>query len=105
MPKGYLIATYKSIHDPDGMAEYSKAAPPVLAEYGGQVIAAETKPLVLEGGEWTSAMLVVIEFESVEAARTWYDSPGYGAARAFRHASAECDVMIVSGFEMPSARA
>ena len=102
MPKGYLIANYTSIHDPNGMAAYSKAAPPVLAEYGGEVIVAETKPVVLEGGEWTSAMLVVIEFESVEAAQSWYDSTGYVAARKFRQAASECEVMIVSGFEMPS---
>jgi uncharacterized protein (DUF1330 family) len=104
MPKGYLVANYKSIHDPNGMAEYSKAAPPVLAEHGGNVILAETEPVVLEG-EWNSAMLVVIEFESVDAARAWYDSSGYRAARAFRQASADCDIMIVPGFEMPQAGA
>ncbi|UGB41617.1 DUF1330 domain-containing protein [Nocardioides sp. cx-173] len=98
-----MIAHYQAVHDPQGMEQYAKAAMPVLAEHGGRVIVAETAASVVEGDAWTSAQLVVIEFDSVDAARTWYDSPGYQAARAFRQASAECEVMIVSGFEPPQA--
>lgn len=98
MPKGYVIANYRTIHDQDGMADYSTAAPPVLREHGGRVIVAQTNPNELEGGAG-SAMVVLIEFDSVAAAHAWYESPGYEAARKFRQASSDCDITIVSGLD------
>ncbi|MFF0818155.1 DUF1330 domain-containing protein [Rhodococcus sp. NPDC003318] len=98
MPKGYVIANYRTIHDPDGMADYATAAPPVLREHGGRVIVAQMSPDELEGGAG-SAMVVLIEFDSVAAAHAWYESPGYGAARKFRQASSDCDITIVSGLD------
>jgi uncharacterized protein (DUF1330 family) len=46
---------------------------------------------------------VVLEFDSMEAARAWYHSPEYQAVVGKRRASAQVNVAIVGGFEMPDA--
>ena len=47
------------------------------------------------------ARTVVLEFDSEDAARNWYESPAYQAVVGERHASAATNAVIVSGFEMP----
>jgi len=44
---------------------------------------------------------VVVEFDSVEAARARYESDAHQAARPVRQAASTCNVVIVSGFELP----
>jgi uncharacterized protein (DUF1330 family) len=99
MPKGYVILT-EAIKDKAGMAAYGRAAGPAMAEGGGSILAVDTAPAVVEG-EWHGDQTVVLEFESVEAARAWYFSPAYQKAKALRQAAADCNAVIVAGFEMP----
>jgi uncharacterized protein (DUF1330 family) len=94
MPKGYIILT-EDIKDPAGMAEYGKLA--MQAMGGATVLSVDRKPVVLEGA-WHGSQTVVLEFESVEAARDWYYSDTYQAAAKIRQAAAECNGVIVSGF-------
>ncbi|MCI3274323.1 DUF1330 domain-containing protein [Streptomyces cylindrosporus] len=100
MPKGYVILT-EAINDPDGMAAYGKAAGLSIAESGASILAVDPNPQLLEG-DWHGSQTVVLEFESVEAARTWYESAAYEKAKPLRQAAAETNAVIVSGFEMPS---
>ena len=51
---------------------------------------------VLEGG-WQPERLVVIEFESAEAAHAWYDSDDYRAARAVREGAGNWQMVVVDG--------
>jgi uncharacterized protein (DUF1330 family) len=99
MPKGYVIVT-EAINDPAGMRAYGRAVGASLAEGGATVLVVDSKPQVLEG-EWHGNQTVVLEFESVEAARAWYDSASYGEAMPLRHAAADSNFVIVSGFEPP----
>jgi uncharacterized protein (DUF1330 family) len=97
MPKAYMILT-EVIRDPDGMKAYGKAAASSLAEHGVKVLAADAQVEVLEG-DWHGDQTVVLEFESVEAAREWYDSDAYGPAKALRHAAAESNAVLITAFE------
>lgn len=99
MPKAYVIIT-EAIHDPETMAEYSKASAPSLAEHGAKVLSVDTRPRILEGS-WHGDRTVMLEFESVEAARAWYDSEDYQAALPIRQAAAASNAVVLSGFEMP----
>ncbi|MGW2520642.1 DUF1330 domain-containing protein [Streptomyces sp. NPDC001617] len=101
MPKGYVILT-EAVKDPAGMAAYGRTAAPSLAENGASVLAADPAPQILEG-DWHGNQTVVLEFESVEAARAWYESDAYAKARPLRQAAADTNAVIVSGFTMPSA--
>jgi uncharacterized protein (DUF1330 family) len=100
MPKGYVILT-EAIKDPAGMDAYGRAAGPAMVQ--GSILAVDSQPEVLEG-EWHGDRTVVLEFESVEAARAWYESPAYQKAKPLRLAAAECHAVIISGFEMPPSR-
>jgi uncharacterized protein (DUF1330 family) len=93
MPKGYIIIT-EDIKDPAGMAEYGKLA--MQAMDGATIVAVDQKPQLIEG-EWHGSQTVVLEFESVDAAREWYHSDAYQAAAKLRQAAADCNGVIVSG--------
>lgn len=97
MPKGYIILT-EAIRDPEGMKAYAQAAGGAMA--GVNILAADTSPRVVEG-DWHGDQTVVLEFESVDAARTWYESEAYQKAAKLRQAAADCNAVILSGFDMP----
>ncbi|SOE32816.1 DUF1330 domain-containing protein [Streptomyces sp. OK228] len=103
MPKGYVILT-EAIKDEAGMEAYGRASAGSIAHGRAAVLAVDTEPQVLEGS-WHGNRTVVLEFESVEAARAWYASDAYAEAKPLRLAAADCNVVIVSGFEMPSRSA
>jgi uncharacterized protein (DUF1330 family) len=93
MPKGYIIIT-EDAKDQAGMAEYGKLASQAMA--GSTLLSFDAKPEVLEG-EWHGTQTVVLEFESVVAAREWYYSDAYQEAAKLRQAAADCNGVIVSG--------
>jgi uncharacterized protein (DUF1330 family) len=98
--KGYVILT-ESIRDPKGMAAYGRAAAPAMAEGNVSILAVDRTPEIIEG-DWHGDQTVVLEFESVEAAKAWYFSDTYQKAKALREAAADCNAVIISGFEIPS---
>ena len=95
MPKGYVILT-EAIKDPEGMKAYGHARRR-CSESGCNILAVDTAPKVLEGN-WHGDQTVVLEFESVDAARAWYESEGYQKAAKLRQAAADCNAVILSGF-------
>ena len=99
MPKGYVLIT-EDIHDADGMKAYSRASAPTLMEHGGTPLVATEDVDVLEG-EWHGTRTVLVEFPSVEAARTWYTSASYAAAKPLREAAAASNAVLLPGFQMP----
>ncbi len=96
MPKGYVILT-EAIRDPEGMAAYAKAAGAAMTN-GVTILSVDQKPQVLEGG-WPGDQTVVLEFESVDAARAWYESEEYQKAAKLRRAAADCNAVIVTGLQ------
>ena len=64
---------------------------------GATILAVDTEPEVLEG-DWHGDQTVLLEFESVDAAREWYDSDAYQEAAKLRQAAADCNGVILSGF-------
>ena len=96
MPRGYVVLT-EAIHDPDGMRVYEKASTPSVVEHGAKVLSVDEDVQVLEG-EWHGNRTVLLEFESVDAAREWYESDGYQAAKPLRQGASDCNAVILSGF-------
>jgi uncharacterized protein (DUF1330 family) len=94
MQKGYAILT-EAIKDPEGMKAYGRAAGAAMG--GVKILAVDTAPETIEG-TWHGDQTVVLEFESVAAARAWYDSDAYQNAARLRHDAADCNAVIISGF-------
>ncbi|MGX9787832.1 DUF1330 domain-containing protein [Mycobacterium sp. MMS18-G62] len=93
MPKAYFILT-EDINDLAAMAEYAKLAKPAMG--GARILSIDSKPQVVEG-DWHGNQTVVLEFESVDAARAWYESEAYQKAAKVRQSAADCNAVIVSG--------
>jgi uncharacterized protein (DUF1330 family) len=55
----------------------------------------------LEGG-WEAGRLLVLEFPDAEAARAWYFSPAYQAARRIRDRAATTRAVLVEGVQPQS---
>jgi uncharacterized protein (DUF1330 family) len=82
--------------DLDRAARYSELSGPSVERHGGRFLARGGAICVLEGG-WRPERLVVIEFESAEAAREWYDSEDYRAACAVRQGAGNWRMVVVDG--------
>lgn len=97
MAKGYVIIT-EDIHDPELMREYEKASTAALFAYDGHVLAVDHDVTTLEG-TWAGTRTVMVEFESVEKARAWYESSEYAPALPIRQRAARCNAVIVAGWD------
>jgi uncharacterized protein (DUF1330 family) len=95
MAKAYWVTTYRSISNPDAMAEYAKLAGPAIAAAGGRFLARNIAAKAYEGG--LAQRVVLIEFDSVEKAVAAHDSPGYQAALKALGKAADRDIRIVEG--------
>jgi uncharacterized protein (DUF1330 family) len=95
MAKAYWVATYRSISNPDALAEYAKLAGPALAAAGGRFLARGTAAKAYEAG--LLQRVVIIEFDSVEQAAAAHDGPGYQAALKAFGKAADRDLRIVEG--------
>jgi uncharacterized protein (DUF1330 family) len=96
MPKAYWIA-HVTVTDPDPYALYAEGATAAFAAHGARVLARGGAVVGLEGE--TRPRNVVIEFDSLEAARACYDSAEYQAARAHRLGAGEAEILLLEGVE------
>ncbi|MEO8358145.1 MAG: DUF1330 domain-containing protein [Chloroflexota bacterium] len=85
-----------NVTDPTGYDEYKKLAPAAVELYGGKYIARGGRTETLEG-DWAPTRLVILEFESIEQAKTWLDSSEYSEARKMRHATTISNMVVIEG--------
>jgi uncharacterized protein (DUF1330 family) len=91
----YVVAEVE-VTDPAVYEEYRKLVPSTIAKYGGKYLVRGGAVDVKEGG-WQPKRLVVLEFASMDQARTWYHSPEYAPALALRTKAARSKVLLVEG--------
>ena len=97
MAKAYWVSCYRSISNPDAVAEYAKLAGPALAAAGGRFLARGVPAQTYEAG--LKQRMVVVEFDSVAAAVSCHDSPAYQAALKVFNNAAKRDFRIIEGLE------
>jgi uncharacterized protein (DUF1330 family) len=90
----YVLADI-DVHDPERYEDYRVLAGDAVEQYGGRYAVRGGTVEVLEG-EWPTGRFVVLEFPDAEAARRWYDSPEYTAARAVRQEASNARFLLVS---------
>ena len=91
----YLIARVH-VTNPQKYKNYTALSPAAIAAFGGKFLARGGEVETLEGEEETARM-VVVEFESMEKARQFYNSPQYRDAMRERQGAAEGQFIIVEG--------
>src|SRR5262245_36321319 len=102
MPKGYAIFT-ETIRDQARYDGYIQKVIPTILQFGGRPIVVYDDPEVIEG-TWHGKRTVILEFDSVEAARNWYRPPAYQSIVGERHASADANAAIVGGYQLSAPR-
>jgi len=90
----FLIAEIE-VHDEQTYAIY-RAGVANLAAAGGTYLVRSGELEVLEG-DWHPKRVVVIRFDSAEAARRWWSSPEYSELKAMRQRSATTNMILVEG--------
>jgi uncharacterized protein (DUF1330 family) len=91
----YLLGIV-TIEDAEGFAEYANQVPELIERYGGTYRARGGTVEVLEGG-WAPKRVTLIEFDSVEQAKRWYESDEYQALAEIRRRHAKADLVLVEG--------
>jgi uncharacterized protein (DUF1330 family) len=94
MPAYLIVET--DITDPEQYEQYKAASPGAIAAHGGRFVVRGGETAVLEG-DWNPKRLVVVEFDDLEAAKRFYDSPEYQAAMKLRKGAANLNMVAVEG--------
>ena len=92
---GYIMGNIE-ITDPKTYEEYRKLVPPLVEKFGGKYLVRGGTAEQLEGSN-PPKRVVVLEFSSLDAAKKFYNSAEYGAARAIRQKASSGDLWVVEG--------
>ena len=84
------------VHDQTVMDEYLEKVAPTLKQYGAKLVVGTSEIDTVEGGG-APRRIAILEFEDIEAARTWYNSPEYQAALPLRQKASNDRVIFVEG--------
>jgi uncharacterized protein (DUF1330 family) len=96
MPSKAYIVTSIEVTDPAKYENYKALSGPAMAANGGRFIVRGGQMEVLEG-QWHRPRVVVVEFDSFEAAKAAYHSVQYAAAREARAGAADFNMIVVEG--------
>ena len=91
--KAFWISAYRSISNPDAVAAYGKLAGPAIQAAGGRFLARGDASYVFEAG--IKQRIVVVAFDSVEAAIACHDGAAYQEALKVFNNAAERDFRII----------
>ncbi len=91
----YLVALI-DVTDPEAYQEYAKRAGAAAQKRGIKFLARGGRTVSLEGAP-PPGRVVILPFESIEAAQAYYDSPDYQEAKSFRDGAAEVQFFLVEG--------
>jgi uncharacterized protein (DUF1330 family) len=91
----YIVFTREKMRDRPSYDAYASKTRATLAGHAAKPLAVYGKCETLEGATVDGA--VIMEFPSLDAAKAWYDSPGYSEARLDRFKGADYRVFIIEG--------
>lgn len=93
----YVVMIRQRITNTTEMETYRQMAPKAREGYEITPLAAYGKIDVLEGAEVDA--IAINRFETMEEARSWYNSSAYQEALPHRHQGADYSVFIVEGVD------
>jgi uncharacterized protein (DUF1330 family) len=91
----YVISEVEVL-DPVLIEKYRSLAQATIAKYGGRYVARGGAIEPVEG-DWVPKHIVIVEFPTLERARTWYRSPEYAEALQVRQKALNRRLIFVEG--------
>jgi uncharacterized protein (DUF1330 family) len=92
----FLIVEIDGVRDEATYALYREEVSANLAAAGGEYLVRGGEVEVLEGN-WRPGRVVVVRFDSMQAARDWWNSPAYAELKSMRQRSTNTKMLIVEG--------
>jgi uncharacterized protein (DUF1330 family) len=92
------VVSRLSIHDRAAFESYLAEAPRTVAGFGGKYLFRGGDVTALEGN-WDDERLVILEFETPETARAWYESAEYQRLRELRQGAADAVILLAGALE------
>lgn len=91
----YMVGNI-TVTDPETFAQYGQRVPETVARFGGTYVVRGGKAEKIEG-DYDPVRIVILQFESIERAREWYDSAEYAPLKEMRMRSSNGDLYFVEG--------
>ena len=86
------------VRDLEKYKQYMVQVKPVIEEAGGRYLVRGGPHQVIEG-DWNPTRLVIVEFPSAEAIKSFYESPVYQGLKELRQAASSGDIVVVEGVD------
>jgi len=96
MPAYVIVET--DVTDPAQYEQYKAASPAAIAAGGGRFLVRGGELAILEG-DWQPPRIVLLEFDDLAAAKRWYESAAYQAAKKLREGAASFRAIAVQGVD------
>ena len=93
----YLVSDV-TVRNAEAFETYRSRAAEAIAKYGGRYLARGGEVQALEGA-WNPRNIVIVEFQSMQQARAWYQSPEYASALEVRDIALERNLIFVDGYQ------
>ena len=91
----YLIVDI-TVRDEKRYADYRARVTEQIQQYGGEYLVRGGRLERLEG-DWQPSRVVVVKFESMAAAKKWWESEDYAELKAIRQATTDTKMVVVDG--------
>ncbi len=84
-----------TVTDMQTMGRYREVAGEALAKHGGQVVAGDPAPTVLEAASEAPTLAALLSFPDIGSAKAWINDPELAAVHALRNKGGKSTIVII----------
>ena len=95
--KGYIVMDAEII-DTEAYSDFAKKVPAAVAAHSGRILVRTSNIEAVQGG-WVPKRFVILEFDSLEAARGYIGSAEYAALDDVRRRATRANIVVVEGHD------
>jgi uncharacterized protein (DUF1330 family) len=96
-PAFVIVERTATTGDESIQQQYAKLARDILPKYGARYLARSQRNTLLEGDGAAPCCMAILQFPSMEAVRSWYDSPENQSAAKVRQSGAKFRIIAIEG--------
>ena len=93
----YVVFTREKTRNADQLAKYKELTLQSFKEHPAKVLARHGRQEILEGP--SAEDVLILQFETYEDAKAWYESPAYKAACLHRFQGGDYRAILTEGLE------